>query len=84
MQPLLEQDLPSLILSNRQLKAELTRLEFLPTARNGLAAPSRLYDPRNSALRTLLDPDKHFPVHPYNTDEVCPSAPHIVLCNIAE
>ncbi|KAK9798935.1 hypothetical protein WJX73_003884 [Symbiochloris irregularis] len=64
------QDLPSLILSNRQLKAELTTLEFLPTAQSGLAAPSRLYDPRNSALTKLLDPNKHFPAYPFDSDEI--------------
>lgn len=71
------QDLPSMLMSNPQLKAQLSSLAFLPTRQQGqLASPSHLYDPRNQQLLALLDPEKSFPIAPFDTEEVSNSRSH--------
>lgn len=64
------EDLPSLLMSNEQLKAQLMNLPFLPTRSGSLAPPRLLYDPRNPQLITLLDADKSFPIAPFDAPEV--------------
>lgn len=61
--------LPDLVVHDRGIVDVLSALAFVDTA-HGRRAPRDLYDPRIPLLQTLLAGSAHFPVHPYDSDDV--------------
>lgn len=60
---------PALATSHPEVVGQFSRLAFVPTLAGPLVPANRLYDPRVTGLRDLLDLQTAFPAPPFDSDD---------------
>lgn len=72
--------MPVLAASHPDVVGQLSRLAFVPTLAGPLLPANKLYDPRVTGLRDLLDPQTAFPAPPFDSDNEVLPFPNPLQC----